>query len=99
MTFEIRKISVSEINKELSSIKTSKDTGQDHISSKLLKDSSEVIAESLTNLLNKSIEKDIFPDDSKFQGCLHISYSFKETIKGDSKDECSNYTDQYLLYL
>ncbi|CAB4022521.1 Hypothetical predicted protein [Paramuricea clavata] len=54
-----------EVKSEISRIKTSKATGHDRISPKLLKDSVEIIAESLTNIFNKSIEKGVFPDDLK----------------------------------
>ena len=45
-TFEIQNISVVEVKSEISRIKTSKATGHDRISPKLLKDSVEVVAES-----------------------------------------------------
>ena len=64
-TFEIQNISVVEIKSEISRIKTSKATGHDRISPKPLKDSVEVVAEFLTTIFNKSIEKGVFPDDLK----------------------------------
>ena len=48
------------------------------------KDSVEVIAKSLTEIFNKSIEFGIFPDDFK-TACISPIH------KGDSKLECSNY--------
>ena len=64
-TFEIQKISDLNVKSEILKIKTSKVTGPDRISPKLLKDSVGVITESLTNIFNKSIEFGIFPDDFK----------------------------------
>ena len=43
-----------------------------------------VVAESLTNIFNKSIEKGVFPDDLKI-ACISPIH------KGDSKLECCNY--------
>ena len=54
------------------------------IITKLLKDSAEIIAESLTVIFNKSIETGIFPDDLKVS-CISPIH------KGESKTECSNY--------
>ena len=73
-----------EIKSEISRIKTSKATGHDRISPKLLKDSVELIAESLTNIFNKSIEKGVFPNDLKI-ACISPIH------KGNSKLECCNY--------
>ncbi len=64
-SFEIQNISVAEVKSEISRTKTSKATAQDRISPKLLEDSVEVVAESLTNIFNKSIEKGMFPDNFK----------------------------------
>ncbi|CAB4014726.1 Hypothetical predicted protein [Paramuricea clavata] len=83
-TFEIQEIVALDVTSEILRIKTSKDTGHNRISPKLLKDSVEVIANSLTNIFNKSIEKGIFPDDFKI-ACISPIH------KGDSKLECSNY--------
>ena len=65
-------------------VNTSKATGHDRISPKLLKDSADIIAESLTVIFNKSIETGIFPDD------LKVAY-ISPIRKGESKTECSNY--------
>ena len=83
-TFEIPKISDLDVKSEILKIKTSKATGPDRISPKLLKDSVEVIAESLTKIFNKSIEFGIFPDDFK-------TVCISPIHKGDRKLECSNY--------
>ena len=73
-------------------INTSKATGHDRISPKLLKDSADIIAESLTVIFNKSIETGIFPDDLKV-ACISPIY------KGESKTECSNYRQMNGEYL
>ena len=72
------------VKSEISRIKTSKATGHDRIPPKLLKDSVEVVAESLTNIFNKSIEKGVFPDGLK---TTYIS----PIHKGDNKLDCCNY--------
>ena len=88
-TFEIQKISDVDVKSEILKIKTSKATGLHRIPPKLLKDSVEVIAESLSKIFNKSIEFGIFPDDFK-TACISPIH------KGDSKLECSN---QFLYLL
>ena len=82
--FEINRFSPIEIKNIILKLNTSKATGYDRISPKLLKDSAEIIAESLTVIFNKSIETGIFPDDLKVS-CI------SPTHKGESKTECSNY--------
>ena len=54
----------------------------------IFKGSAEIIAESLIVIFNKSIETGIFPDDLKV---LCIS----PTHKGESKTECSNYSQVF----
>ena len=61
-------------------IKESKATGHDRISPKILMDCADVIAHSLTNVFNKSIQTGIFPDDFKL-AC--ISPIFKNGSKSD----------------
>ena len=62
---EINRPSPIEVKNVNLKLNTSKATGYDRISPKLLKDSAQIIAESLTVISNKSIETGIFPDDSK----------------------------------
>ena len=89
-TLEIQNISVVEVKSEITSIKASNATGHDRISSKLLKDSVEVVAESFTNIFNKSIEKGVFPDDLKI-ACISPIH------KGDSKLDCCNYRPMSII--
>ncbi len=63
--FHLRTIIESEVLKLLSTLKTSKATGHDKISPKLLKDSADIITKPLTQIFNKSILVEIFPDDLK----------------------------------
>ena len=65
-------------------IKEPKATGHDRISPKILKDSADVIAHSLTNVFNKPIETGIFPDDFKLACIFPI-------IKNGSKSDRNNY--------
>ena len=83
-SFEINRLSSINVKNVILKINTSKATGHDRISPKLLKDSADIIAESLTVIFNKSIETGIFPDDLKV-ACISPIY------KGESKTECSNY--------
>ena len=82
--FEINRFSPIEVKNVILKLNTSKATGYDRISPKLLKDSAEIIAESLTVIFNKSIETGIFPDDLKVS-CISPIH------KGESKTECRNY--------
>ncbi len=53
--FTIQNVSLTKVYKLLSTIKTPKSAGHDRIPSKLLKDATEVVAPSLTAILNASI--------------------------------------------
>ena len=64
-SFEIKTVSITEVFNLLSTIKTSKATGHDRISPKLLKDSADVIAPSLGYIFNQSILTGTFPQDLK----------------------------------
>ena len=83
-TFEINRLSSIEVKIAILKINTSKATGHGRISHKLLKDSADIIAVSLTVIFNKSIETSIFPDDLKV-ACLSPIH------KGESKTDGSNY--------
>ena len=72
--------------------KTSKATGHDRISPKLLKDCADIVAESLKVIFNKSIEMGVFPDDFKV-ACVSPIH------KSGSKSESSNYRDLYQFSL
>ena len=82
--FEIQNVSETDVFKLLSTIKSSKATGHDRISPKLLKDSAGVIAPTLTKIFSQPITARIFPEDLKVSiiSPLH---------KTGSKLECNNY--------
>ena len=82
--FEINRLSPIEVKNVILRLNTSKATGYDRISPKLLRDSAEIIAESLTVIFNKSIETGIFCDDLKVSWISPIH-------KEESKTECSSY--------
>jgi hypothetical protein len=63
--FRFQLVTETDVSKLLYTIKTTKATGHDRISAKLLKDSADVIAKSLTTIFNKSILSVSFPDDMK----------------------------------
>ncbi len=50
--FQFQLVTETDVSKLLHTIKTTKATGRDRISAKLLKDSADVIAESLTKIFN-----------------------------------------------
>jgi hypothetical protein len=75
---------VIDVHKILSSIDVSKSTGHDGISNKLLKDSADIIAYSLTLIFNTSINTGIFPNDFKTAIISPIH-------KAGCKTECNNY--------
>ena len=61
----LKLINVSKIFSLLSKLCKSKATGLDQISARLIRECSDVIAESLCTIFNCSIDKGIFPDDWK----------------------------------
>ena len=89
--FEINRLSPIEVKNIILKLSTSKATGYDRISPKLLKDTAEIIAESITVIFNKSIETGIFPDDLRCRAYLPY-------IKEKAKQNVVT-IDQYLLYL
>ena len=91
-SFEFSEYLPSDVHRILSMTKTSKATGHDRISPKLLKDCADIVAESLTVIFNKSIEIGVFPDDFKV-ACVSPIH------KSGSKSESSNYRDLYQFSL
>ena len=83
-TFEFKMISTCEVESVLKKLKTSKSSGQDKISIKLLKDSTDVSLTYLTHIYNCSLLSGIFPDGWKL---ARVSPVYKS---GD-KQECENY--------
>ena len=62
-TFEFVEIFEDEVLAELKNLKANKGFGPDNISPKFLKDSSCVIAPTLTNIFNQSLKTGKFPDE------------------------------------
>ena len=61
----IFKLSEEDVKKILLSLDTSKAAGMDQIPAKLLRDSAEVLALSLRNIINLSIKLSTFPEECK----------------------------------
>ena len=83
-SFEFSEILPLDVHRILSMPKTSKATGHDRISPKLLKYCADIVAKSLTVIFIKSIEMGVFPDDFKV-ACVSPIH------KSGSKSESSNY--------
>ena len=83
-SFHFSRISVQEVLSALNQLNLRKSPGLDAISVKLLKDTSDVIAQPLANIFNLSLQTGIFPDDWKI---AKISPVFKE----GNKTDCGNY--------
>ena len=82
--FVFGKIQPNQIIKMLRKLKNGKASGSNLISNKFLKISKDIIAQSLCDIFNASIESKIFPDDFKIAIVTPI---FKE----GEKDELGNY--------
>ena len=83
-------LSPCEVAPALRSLDVSKATGPDKISARLLKETAEQIAPSLTLLYNKSLETGVFPDEWKLANIVPIH-------KKDNKDHVENYRPISLL--
>ena len=83
-------LSPYEVAAALRSLDVSKTTGPDEISARLLKETAEQIAPSLTLLYNKSLETGVFPDEWKLGNIVPIH-------KKDNKDHVENYRPISLL--
>ena len=70
--------------KLINHIKPNVAVGYDNINSKMLKDSKEILAPWLTEIINISYEKNIFPD------CMKVA-NIKPIYKENNKEEISNY--------
>ena len=82
--FHFSCISAHEVLSALNQLNSRKSSGLDGISVKLLKDTSDVIAQPLANIFNTSLQTGIFPDDWKI---AKVSPVYKE----GSKTDCGNY--------
>ena len=83
-SFHFSCISVQETFDALNQLNLRKSPGLDGISVKLLKDTSDVIAQPLANIFNLSLQTAIFPDEWKI---AKVSPVFKE----GNKTDCGNY--------
>ena len=82
--FQIQNVTIQEVFKLLSEVKTTKSMGHDGIPNKLLKDAADIIAPSLTYIFNASIMTGIFPNDFKVAIISPIH-------KSGCKTHCNNY--------
>ena len=82
--FHFSYISAHEVLSALNQLNSKKSPGLDGISLKLLKDTSDVIAQPLDNIFNISLQTGIFPDEWKI---VKVSPVNKE----GSKTDCGNY--------
>ena len=89
---EFSDVSVEEVCRLLNNLSTSKATGPDGISARLLKECSEVLAPSLTALFNKSIAIGKVPADWKYANIVPVPKNNKTHI-------VSNYRPISLLSL
>jgi len=72
------------VTKLINRIKPNVAVGYDNINSKMLKDSKEILAPWLTEIINISYEKNVFPD------CMKIA-NIKPIFKENNKEQISNY--------
>ena len=73
--FQLREISIPTVYALLSTLSTSKATGLDKISSRLIRECSDLIAESLCLIFNRSITTGIFPNEWK---CAKVIPIYKQ---------------------
>ena len=86
-SFHFSCISVQETFDALNQLNLRKSPGLDGISVRLLKDTSDVIAQPLANIFNLSLQTAIFPDEWKI---AKVSPVFKE----GNKTDCGNYSQE-----
>ena len=82
--FNLTTISPITVNTLLSKLSTTKASGYDHISARLLKDAADVISHPLSLIFNKSIKSGIFPDKWKIAKITPIH-------KANAKNDPNNY--------
>ena len=90
--FEFPNVSEEGIKKILLSIDTSKAAGMDQIPAKFLRDSAEVLALPLRNIINLSIKLSIFPEQCKIA-------KLKPIFKSGAWTDSENYRPTSLLPL
>ncbi len=64
-SFSFAKVSVNQITKMLEELQVSKSTGLDDIPARFLRDAADIIAPTITFIVNLSLENGIFPSDMK----------------------------------
>ena len=80
VTFDIKPLTLTYVQNQLSTLDTAKATGLNDLSVKMLRLSSQVIAAPLTKILNLSIQTRIFPDSLKN---AKVTPCFKKADKSD----------------
>ena len=83
-------LSVSEVELTLLNLDASKASGPDELPAKILKETAEVIAPSLTQLFNKSLRLGCLPEDWKLANIVPV-------FKKDNKEQAENYRPISLL--
>ena len=83
-TFKLQETNPETVQNLLSNLKTSKSTGLDNISCRLLKEAAPIVAKSLCNIFNKSIASGKFPTEWKQSKVIPIH-------KNGDKDSSTNY--------
>ena len=86
--FHFKKIHPNQVHRLLDKLKTGKASGMDLMSDKFLKIAKNILAKSLCDIINASIESKIFPQDFKIA-------KVTPTSKGGLTDDLSS----YLYYL
>ena len=82
--FSLNPVSESFVRDQLRQLKPKKAIGLDKVSSRLLKDSADVIAPVLTNIINCSFRKKSFPQSWKSAKVMAL-------FKNSNADNCDNY--------
>ena len=82
--FSLQTVTPDEVLKILTSTSTNKANGLDNISCKLIKEAAPIIAESLSDIFNKSITSGIFPLEWKKAKVVPVH-------KGKERDDMNNY--------
>ena len=83
-------LSVSQVELILRNLDTSKATGPDELPARILKETADVIAPSLTELFNKSLWLGYLPEDWKLANIVPV-------FKKDNKEQAENYRPISLL--
>jgi len=85
-TFKLPLANEKDIENIIKNLDTSKAMGIDNIPARLVKQSADVIYRPLTKILNKSIEKDNFPDPMQIGKITPVYKSGKENSRLNKKD-------------